>query len=53
MLCCAPLLAVVQDPLNRLLAEANAAYRSLRTADAVESLSRVTGVLLGRADVRV
>jgi|GEM_PF-496834 len=53
-LCCATgLLLSAQNPQDRLLAEANAAYRSLHAAEAVGLYRQYLGLYPDRADVRV
>jgi tetratricopeptide (TPR) repeat protein len=51
--CCAPVLLVAQSPQERLLAEANAAYRSLHAAEAVNLYREYLAHYPDRADVRV
>jgi tetratricopeptide (TPR) repeat protein len=52
-LICAAALAPAQDIPDRLLAAANAAYRSLRAADAVDLYRQYLALYPDRADVRV
>ena len=53
LLVCLSGLLVAQDSKDRLLAEANAAYRSLRAADAVSLYRQYLALYPDRADVRV
>ena len=52
-LCCGLLPVMAQDHRDRLLSEANAAYRSLRAADAVRLFREYLALYPDRADVRV
>jgi len=53
VLWCAPGMATTQDPQERLLEQANAAYRSLRAADAASLYRQYLAAYPDRADVRV
>jgi tetratricopeptide (TPR) repeat protein len=53
MLCCLPSIAAVEDPRERLLAEANSAYRSLHAAEAASLYRQYLAIYPDRADVRV
>jgi tetratricopeptide (TPR) repeat protein len=53
VLCCVPGMVATQDPGDRLLAQANAAYGSLRAAEAVGFYRQYLALYPDRADVRV
>jgi tetratricopeptide (TPR) repeat protein len=53
LLVCLSGLVAAQDPRERLLAEANAAYRSLRAGEAVSLYRQYLALYPDRADVRV
>jgi superkiller protein 3 len=50
---CMPAISSAQDPKERLLADANAAYRSLHASEAVELYRRYLALYPDRPDVRV